>query len=91
MARMEDKDWTEQVGRVVGLWLSRGLVRTEKAVGEIVRVTPKMFVVRIKDEDREVKFVRTRVWASSDGMRYEWGHGSKKNPSRVYRDPLPED
>lgn len=87
----EQQDWTAQVGRVVGLWLSRGLVKTEKAHGEIVRVTPKMFVVRIEGEDREVKFVRTRAWASSDGMRYEWGAGSKRNPSRVYKNPLPED
>lgn len=84
-------DWTAQKGRVVGLWLSRGLVRTEKGVGEIVRVTPTLFVVRVKGEDREIRFVRRRGWSQSNGTRDEYGAGSKKNPNKVYMHPLAED
>lgn len=87
----EEQDWTGQVGRVVGLWLSRGLVRTEKGVGEIVRVTPTLFIVKVKDEDRTIRFVRRRAWSQSNSTRDEYGAGSKKNPNKVYMHPLSED
>lgn len=93
MAKVENDpaDWTTQVGRIVGLRLNRGLVKTEVAVGEIVRVTPTLFMVQVKDEDRIIRFVRRRSPASSDRVRDESGYSSKKNPCRVFKDPLPED
>jgi hypothetical protein len=86
----EEPDWTEQVGRVVGLWLDDAGGK-RKAVGEIIRVTPKLFTVDVKGEERVVRFQRQRTFASSDGIRMEFGHRSRTNPSMCYKSPLPED
>lgn len=84
-------DWTEQVGRIVGMWISDGKGGTKKAVGEIVRVTPKLFSVVVQGTEEKIRFQRRREFASSDGVRLEFGHGSRSNPARVYKNPLPED
>ncbi|UDL16681.1 hypothetical protein SEA_ATUIN_288 [Arthrobacter phage Atuin] len=94
MARKEapvSDDWTAQVGRIVGMWIPDRKGGTKKAVGEIVKVTPKLFSVIVKDTDDKFRFQRKREFATSDGMRMEFGHGSRTIPARVYRDPLPED
>ena len=91
MAKAEVLDWTEQVGRVVGMWISDGRGGTVKAVGEIVRVTPKLFSVVVVGTEDKIRFQRRREFASSDNMRMEFGHGSRTTPARVYKNPLPED
>lgn len=90
-ATPEPDDWTEQVGRIVGMWVHDGKGGTKKAVGEIVKVTPKLFSVEVVGTGEKIRFQRQREFATSDGMRMEFGHKSRSVPARVYRSPLPED
>jgi hypothetical protein len=87
-----DKDWTEEIGRKVGVWYSLGPNRTVKKVGEIIKVTPKRFTVSMDDGRIESVFLRSRPWGMSDSTRMEFGKGGREDvSSRCYRDPLPED
>jgi uncharacterized protein Veg len=85
-----EQDWTGQIGRRVGMWLSAGLVRTYKAEGVIERVTATRFTVKVDGENKEVTFLRGHGWLE-ESFRHEYGHMSKRNPSRCYPNPLPKD